>query len=157
LREERVLLLEAWRDLEKRLPRSAQMAEQMAGLTEVTKLMPKKVKKRRLITGSAEDEGGDDGEGWEEYYDYQFPDDQTAPMNLKILEMARMWKQTGAIPAVPPAPPVPDAVGAAEPDEEGDVLEAGGGGGDVTAVEEEGSAAKKRKVADEAEIDIDDE
>jgi crooked neck len=87
LKEERVLLLEAWRDLEKKLPRATRQ------LDEVSKLMPKKVKKRRPITG-------DDGEdaGWEEYYDYHFPDDQDAPMNLKILEMARMWKKTGDIP-----------------------------------------------------------
>ena len=51
------------------------------------KMMPKKLKKRRMVVG-------DDGEeqGWEEYYDYQFPDEQKAPANLKILEMAHKWK-----------------------------------------------------------------
>lgn len=87
LKEQRVTLLEAWRDLEKEQPRSQQSLE------EVAKLMPKKVKKRRLVTS-------DDGEeqGWEEYYDYHFPDDRSEPMNLKILEMAHQWKRTGALP-----------------------------------------------------------
>lgn len=31
--------------------------------------------------------------GWEEYYDYIFPDEQTKRSNLKFLEMARKWKQ----------------------------------------------------------------
>ena len=31
--------------------------------------------------------------GWEEYYDYIFPDDETKQGNLKILEMAHKWKQ----------------------------------------------------------------
>lgn len=31
--------------------------------------------------------------GWEEYYDYIFPDDSSASGPLKILEMARLWKK----------------------------------------------------------------
>jgi len=31
--------------------------------------------------------------GWEEYYDYIFPDEEQASANLKILEMARKWKK----------------------------------------------------------------
>jgi len=31
--------------------------------------------------------------GWEEYYDYIFPDDQSAQPNLKLLAMAKMWKK----------------------------------------------------------------
>lgn len=66
-------------------------------------MMPKKLKKRRMVVG-------DDGEeqGWEEYYDYQFPDDQTAPVNLKILEMAHKWKQ-GALAALGGGAPAGDA------------------------------------------------
>ncbi len=30
--------------------------------------------------------------GWEEYYDYIFPDEQIAQPNLKLLEKARAWK-----------------------------------------------------------------
>ena len=31
--------------------------------------------------------------GWEEYYDYIFPDDESNQPNLKLLAMAKMWKQ----------------------------------------------------------------
>ena len=31
--------------------------------------------------------------GWEEYYDYIFPDDEANQPNFKLLQMARMWKQ----------------------------------------------------------------
>jgi crooked neck len=32
--------------------------------------------------------------GWEEYFDYHFPDDSSSNAgNLKILEMAAKWKQ----------------------------------------------------------------
>ncbi len=30
--------------------------------------------------------------GWEEFYDYIFPDDSAAQPNLKLLAMAKMWK-----------------------------------------------------------------
>lgn len=53
--------------------------------------MPRKFKKRRMMTGT-----NGEGMGWEEYYDYQFPDDETKPANLKILEMAQKWKKKGA-------------------------------------------------------------
>jgi len=85
LKDERVVLLEAWRALEKAQPIELQQ------LTEVSKLMPRKLKKRRMVTG---DNGEDTG--WEEYFDYQFPDDRVAPMNLKILEMAHKWKENRA-------------------------------------------------------------
>ena len=31
--------------------------------------------------------------GWEEYYDYIFPDETAAKPNLKLLAMAKMWKK----------------------------------------------------------------
>ena len=31
--------------------------------------------------------------GWEEYYDYIFPEDESARPNLKLLAMAKMWKK----------------------------------------------------------------
>lgn len=31
--------------------------------------------------------------GWEEYYDYIFPDEEAAQPNLKLLAMAKRWKQ----------------------------------------------------------------
>lgn len=53
--------------------------------------MPRKFKKKRMMTGT-----NGEGIGWEEFYDYQFPDDSSKPANLKILEMAQKWKNMGA-------------------------------------------------------------
>lgn len=41
---------------------------------------------------------GDDGEeeGFEEYYDYVFPDEAGAAPNLKLLEAAQRWKRLQA-------------------------------------------------------------
>ena len=39
----------------------------------------------------------EDESGWEEYFDYQFPDDENASKNnFKILEMAENWKKQQA-------------------------------------------------------------
>lgn len=62
--EERLLLLEAWKQFEEK-----HGDEQ--SLQEVEKLMPKRIKKRRPI----QSEDGTDA-GWEEYYEYIFPEDQ---------------------------------------------------------------------------------
>ncbi|KAK6488402.1 crooked neck-like protein 1 [Huso huso] len=80
-KEERLMLLESWRDLE---------AEFGTDITRdrVRKLLPEKVKKRRKL--QAED--GSDA-GWEEYYDYIFPEDSANQPNLKLLAMAKMWKK----------------------------------------------------------------
>ena len=34
--------------------------------------------------------------GWEEYYDYSFPDDEKKAMGFKILENAMKWKLAAA-------------------------------------------------------------
>jgi len=76
-REDRVLLLDAWRlwEGEHGTP---------SGQAEVEAKMPRRVRRRRRT---------EDGEGWEEYFDYHFPDDGAAGSNLRILEMAAKWKQ----------------------------------------------------------------
>ena len=52
----------------------------------------RRIKKKRMRT----DENGNEL-GWEEVFDYYFPDDQDAPSsNLKILEIAAKWKQLQA-------------------------------------------------------------
>ena len=79
--EERAMVLEAWRDFEKERGDEGTIAE-------VEKVMPRRVKKRRKVYG----EDGSDA-GWEEYWDYVFPDDASAAPHLKLLEMARLWKQ----------------------------------------------------------------
>lgn len=82
LSEERVLLLESWRDFE--LTHGDQMSQE-----QLRRKMPKKVKKRRKITT----EEGLSG-GWEEYFDYVFPADQASEMpHLKLLASAHRWKQ----------------------------------------------------------------
>ncbi|XP_043075688.1 crooked neck-like protein 1 [Puntigrus tetrazona] len=80
-KEERLMLLESWRDFE----------DEFGSFTNkerVRKLLPEKVKKRRKITA----EDGSDA-GWEEYYDYIFPEDAANQPNLKLLAMAKMWKK----------------------------------------------------------------
>ena len=76
LKEERVLLLDAWRVFEKSKGTSSSIAE-------VERKMPRRVKRKRMV---AENE-------WEEYFDYHFPDDEDESSgSLKILEMAAKWK-----------------------------------------------------------------
>lgn len=62
--EERLLLLESWKEFEQKHGTAEQQEV-------VDKLMPRKVKKRRPI----QSEDGTDA-GWEEYFDYVFPQDQ---------------------------------------------------------------------------------
>eukprot|EP00957_Ditylum_brightwellii_P001038 82390-Ditylum_brightwellii.AAC.1 len=51
--------------------------------------MPRRVKRKRMQT---DDDGAE--LGWEEYFDYHFPDEEgAATSNLKILEMAAKWKK----------------------------------------------------------------
>jgi len=80
-KEERLMLLEAWRDFESEDGSEKDQAQ-------VAELMPRRVKKRRKI----EAEDGSD-QGWEEYFDYIFPEDEAAKPNLKLLAMAKMWKK----------------------------------------------------------------
>ncbi|KAM4521453.1 crooked neck-like protein 1 [Odontesthes bonariensis] len=80
-KEERLMLLESWRDFEREFGSDDTMER-------VRKLLPEKVKKRRKLTA----EDGSDA-GWEEYYDYIFPEDAANQPNLKLLAMAKMWKK----------------------------------------------------------------
>ena len=50
--------------------------------------MPKRIKKKRPM----HDESGEQV-GWEEYFDYTFPEEQAKAPSLKILEMAHKWKK----------------------------------------------------------------
>jgi len=80
-KEERVLILEGWRDM-------ALSAGDEERAESLALRMPKRVKRKRQITG-------DDGEaaGWEEFYDYIFPEEEAKKPSLKILEMAHKWKK----------------------------------------------------------------
>jgi crooked neck len=85
LKEERVLLLNAWRDMEAG-------AGVEGDVPTVDALLPKKIKMRRAV-GGADGEGLEGGEGrWEEYYEYSFPDDVKKMPGLNLLENAKKWK-----------------------------------------------------------------
>jgi crooked neck len=82
MKEERVLLLDAWRVFEK-------TKGDAQSLAKVDAMLPRRVKRKRMRS----DESGAEL-GWEEYFDYHFPNDEDANAgNLKILEMAAKWKQ----------------------------------------------------------------
>ena len=80
------MLLEAWREFELE-------QDDEEKLKKVDSLMPKRVKKRRRIVQDEDAPGGADAGGWEEYFDYIFPEDEGAKPNLKLLAMAKMWKK----------------------------------------------------------------
>lgn len=87
LKEERLLLLQSWRDFERTY----------AGPTEVAAVsakLPQQLKKRKpiLAIGAADDEPP---VGYEEYYDYIFPEEsaKTAASGLQLMERAKMWSQ----------------------------------------------------------------
>jgi len=83
LKEERVLLLDAWRVFEK-------TKGDAGSISVVEAKMPRRIKRKRM---QKDKETGAEL-GWEEYFDYHFPEDQgTASDNLKILEVAAKWRQ----------------------------------------------------------------
>ena len=84
-KEERVMLLETWLQFE-----MVERPDQTGGLDSkeaerVRAKLPKRVKKRRKVQAGEE-------VGWEEFFDYIFPEDKAQGKNLKILEMAHKWK-----------------------------------------------------------------
>ncbi|XP_017302527.1 protein crooked neck-like [Diaphorina citri] len=80
-KEERVMLLEAWKEFE------AQHGDDESRAKLNSKL-PRRAKKR---VKTYNDEGVE--EGWEEVFDYIFPEDEAAKPNLKLLEKAKAWKK----------------------------------------------------------------
>ncbi|XP_077286447.1 pre-mRNA splicing factor crn [Arctopsyche grandis] len=80
-KESRVLLLEAWRDFENEI-------DDEPCIQKVLEKMPRRVKKRQKIVS---DNGVD--EGWEEVFDYIFPEDEMVKPNLKLLAAAKNWKK----------------------------------------------------------------
>jgi len=80
-KDERVLVLEAHAEL-------LQASGDASRLKAVTAKMPTRLKKKRPLQA-------DDGSslGWEEYYDYVFPEEQAKAPSLKLLEMAHKWKR----------------------------------------------------------------
>lgn len=90
LKEERLLILENWISLE-------ELSNDENMIDELRKRLPTKVKRRRKINKNNESEALQENEiinseeGWEEYFDYIFPDDEDQKKNLKILDHALKW------------------------------------------------------------------
>ncbi|XP_067011879.1 protein crooked neck isoform X2 [Anabrus simplex] len=84
-KEERVMLLEAWRDFE------TEHGDEES-VKSVMQKMPRRVKKRQRVQA---DDGSE--EGWEEFFDYIFPEDEATKPNLKLLEMAKAWKKSKVV------------------------------------------------------------
>ncbi|KAF5273392.1 hypothetical protein FQA39_LY07409 [Lamprigera yunnana] len=78
-KESRVLLLENWRDFENE-------NGDEDNRKKVENKMPKRIKKRQKVI----DEDGVE-QGWEEVFDYIFPEDEASKPNLKLLAAAKMW------------------------------------------------------------------
>ena len=88
-KEERVMLLEAWKSFEDTLP------PEFSKSSDVKAKLPKRVKRKRAIV---DDDGREIGQ--EEFYDYVFPGDAGAGQpNLKLLEAAYAWKKAKAAAA----------------------------------------------------------
>ncbi|GLV37255.1 crooked neck [Carabus blaptoides fortunei] len=80
-KESRVLLLEAWKEFEN-------THGDETSIEKVNSKMPKRIKKRQKVIA----EDGTE-EGWEEVFDYIFPEDEAARPNLKLLAAAKNWKK----------------------------------------------------------------
>lgn len=80
-KEARVLLLENWKEFE-----NAHGDE--ASREKVNSKMPRRIKKRQKVI----DEDGIE-QGWEEVFDYIFPEDEASRPNLKLLAAAKSWKK----------------------------------------------------------------
>ncbi|XP_043258426.1 protein crooked neck [Colletes gigas] len=78
-KESRALLLEAWRDFENEKGDDDTRAK-------IIEKMPRRIKRIRRIVG---EDGRDDG--WEEVFDFVFPEDESQRPNLKFLASAKAW------------------------------------------------------------------
>ncbi|XP_076753022.1 pre-mRNA splicing factor crn [Xylocopa sonorina] len=78
-KESRALLLEAWRDFENEKGDDETR-------TKIMEKMPRRIKRRRRVVG---EDGSDDG--WEEVFDFVFPEDESQRPNLKFLASAKAW------------------------------------------------------------------
>lgn len=79
--EERVMLLEDWKEFEEEFGNDEQKKE-------IAQKQQKKVKKKRAVYNQDAVEVGQ-----EEFYDYIFPEEDVLSGNLNLLQMAMKWKQ----------------------------------------------------------------
>ena len=73
-------MLEAWIEFEKE-------SGTTESLQNIIKMMPKRVKKRRKLYSDSGEEVG-----YDEYYDYIFPDEEDQKPALSLFEAALKWK-----------------------------------------------------------------
>jgi crooked neck len=83
-RADRVKLLDAWLVWEQSLARPD--CDDQSFVERVVAIMPKRIKRRRPVKDARDVDAG-----WEEYYEYTFPEEQAAKPQLKLLEAARKW------------------------------------------------------------------
>ena len=83
-KDARVLIFNAWLWFEEE-------SGQEETLQSLLELKPKKVRKRRKI--KIIENGEEVDAGWEEFYDWQFPEEKQAPKRMKILDIAQKWKK----------------------------------------------------------------
>ncbi|KAI3382686.1 hypothetical protein SNEBB_003909 [Seison nebaliae] len=77
---DRLQLVETWKLFE-------ESQKEHGEIETVQKLLPKKVvRRRRMLNDNGEENGV------EEYFDYIFPDDEKSMPNLRLLEIAKTWK-----------------------------------------------------------------
>ena len=113
--------------------------------SNIARLMPKRVKRRRRV----ENEATNSDAGWEEYFDYIFPEDESAKPNLKLLAMAKMWKKQKEVDPEEPeikAEPVttnPDAIDIDADDD--DIRNESSSGSEDESNDDDGSPPEKRK------------
>ena len=122
LKEERILLLETWRELEVRT------VSDVRDVVNVDNKFPRKIKMRRPVTRSNDntDQESPDEVEFEEYYEYQFPDDATKIAGLKLLENAMKWKKSSSAAITQPADDLTGVLGTSSGkrkhvDDDGDV------------------------------------
>ncbi|KAJ1901856.1 NineTeen Complex (NTC) component [Kickxella alabastrina] len=92
LKEERLVLLDAWLETETECSAGGGGDPAM-----VERKMPKRVRRRREIADGS----------LEEYFDYVFPDDEEQGARFKLLAKAHMWKQKAKSTSESAAPDVP--------------------------------------------------
>jgi len=83
-KEDRAVICMAWLQLE-------QQYGDALSIEKVRKMQPNKVKRRRKIDT-----------GFEEYFDYVFPDDKNSTPGLKLLQLAQNWKRDAENPLKKP-------------------------------------------------------
>ena len=83
--ENRLTILDTWKSFEDEHGQSDSDAFHTLKLH-----LPKRIKKRRKVTMTQDGESG----GWEEYWDYIFPEEEEQKSSFKLLQMARAWKET---------------------------------------------------------------